>query len=304
MKLSGKDLNAVFIVGCGDIGRRVARQWQDAVESIPISGLVRSEQSANELTEQSIQPVLVDLDEPAVAGFTIPDHSLIYYFAPPPKSGITDPRMAHFLAGLSNNLPLKFIYLSTSGVYGNQQGQLIDEATTPNPVEPRAKRRYAAETVVRDWGEKNNVPVVILRVGGIYGPGRLPLKRIIDRVPMVHEHLAPATNRIHAEDLAQACVAAAEYGQAGAIYNISDGCETNMTDYFNQIADFFDLPRPPTLGWDEAENQLSAGMLSYLRESRRLDNRRMLKELKVQLHYPDLKYGLESCRNELENYSA
>lgn len=303
MKQIGKDLNGVFIVGCGDIGCRVAQQWLEKHPLANITGLVRTEQSVATLRKWAIEPLQVDLDdESSLADIHIPPCSLVFYFAPPVKSGVTDLRMAHFLAVIDKQQDKlagsKLVYLSTSGVYGHQQGQLIDEATPVNPVAPRAKRRYSAESMLRAWGEKTGIPVVTLRVGGIYGPGRLPLKRLRDRVPIIHEHLAPATNRIHADDLAQVCVAAAESGQAGAIYNVSDGCDSNMTDYFNQIADFFGLPRPPTLDWDEAEAQLSAGMLSYLRESRRLDNQRMLKELKVQLRYPSLKQGLESCRNE------
>ncbi len=303
MTAQGKDFNRVFIVGCGDIGRRVARLWQQT--SLPVTGLVRSNNSMQYLRQQNISPLLLDLDKSPIDHAPDPepglvlDQALVYYFAPPPKTGEEDTRMAHFLQLLdSRRPPARLVYLSTSGVYGDQAGRLIDEETPPRPVAPRARRRYFAEQAVRQWGEAQQVPVIILRTGGIYGPGRLPLKRIRDQIPIIHEHLAPATNRIHADDLAPACVAAAQKGRAGRIYNISDGAQNNMTEYFNAIADYFDLPRPPTIDWDEAEKQLSPGMLSYLRESRQLDNRRMREELGVQLQYPNLLEGLASCKVE------
>jgi len=140
---------------------------------------------------------------------------------------------------------------------------------------------------------------VILRVGGIYGPGRLPIKRIREQVPMVHEALAPRTNRIHADDLANICVAAALRGRADTIYNVSDGNESNMTEYFNTVADFLGLPRPPLIDMAAAHQTLSEGMLSYLGESRRMDTTRMREELGVALLYPDLGSGLNAtCQQD------
>ena len=301
-----KDFARVFILGCGDIGQRVARLWQQ--NGLAITGLVRSQASAEHLRRQNIEALVLDLDQsPADDSTAIQirlalQQALVYYFAPPPKTGEQDTRMLHFLQ-LTDTIqaPARIIYLSTSGVYGDQAGHLIDEDTPPQPVATRAKRRYFAEQAVRRWGKTQRVPVITLRTGGIYAPGRLPLKRIRAQIPIIHEQLAPATNRIHADDLARACVAAANKGRAGRIYNISDGTQSNMTEYFNTIADYFGLPRPPTIDWREAEKQLSPGMLSYLRESRRLDNRRMLKELGVQLQYPDLQRGLASCQPDADH---
>ncbi len=297
MTAQEKDFRQVFIIGCGDIGLRLAQQWRQ--QRLPVTGLVRSEMSGKRLQQQGISPLVLDLDKSLTPTTTrlVLNQALVYYFAPPPKSGEQDTRMTHFLQLIdTEHCPARLIYLSTSGVYGDQAGQLIDEHTPPRPVVPRAQRRYFAEQAIRRWGERYQIPVITLRTGGIYGPGRLPLKRIQAQTPIIHEHLAPATNRIHVDDLVQAGVAAARKGRPGKIYNISDGSRGNMTEYFNTIADYFDLPRPPTLDWAEAEKQLSPGMLSYLRESRQLDNRRMLEELGVQLRYPNLRAGLASCK--------
>jgi len=292
------DPASVVVVGCGDIGRRVAAGWH----GVPVTGLVSSTASAAQLQQAGIIPLQANLDDPTSLTDLPVAGALVYYFAPPPATGITDPRMGHFLAAIDHpaRLPSRIVYISTSGVYGDRGGEQVNEDTPPNPQVDRARRRYDAEQQLRRFGQQHGVAVVILRVGGIYGPGRLPIKRLQDRVPIIHEHLAPSTNRIHADDLAQICVAAAQRGRADTVYNVSDGTDSNMTAYFNTVADFLKLPRPPTIDWDEAERTLSAGMLSYLRESRRMDNRRMLDELGIDLQYPTLEAGLAAMAKESE----
>lgn len=293
-----KPFKHIVIVGCGDIGVRVAKIWKNHGKSIFAIG--RTEERLNALRQQHLHAVSADLDDPgSLAEFSgrLSQNSLIYYFAPPPAKGVEDTRMEHFLKSLhSSHLPEHIIYISTSGVYGDQQGQSITEETIANPQVDRAKRRYHAEQLLLEYGiEHSSIAMTILRVGGIYGPERLPLQRLKDKIPMLHEKLSPQTNRIHADDLAQICVAAATDKAAGEIYNVSDGTKSNMTEYFNTIADFCGLERPPLVGWEEAEKTISKGMLSYLRESRHMDNSKMLNDLDIELIYPTLKDGLKSC---------
>lgn len=293
-----KPFKHIVIVGCGDIGLHVAKIWKNQGKSV--FGVVRSEESLNALRQQHIHAIAADLDDIKTLSQLngqLSKQSLLYYFAPPPAKGIEDTRMANFLKSLDKDaLPTQLIYISTSGVYGDQQGQLIDEQTLANPQVDRAKRRYHAEQLLLEFGTNNiSVAITILRVGGIYGPGRLPLQRLKDQIPMLYENLAPQTNRIHADDLAQVCVAAATKKADGEIYNVSDGTNSNMTEYFNTIADFCNLPRPPLVDWDEAEKTISKGMLSYLKESRRMDNSKMINDLEITLKYPTLKDGLKSC---------
>lgn len=220
---------------------------------------------------------------------------MLYYFAPPPGEGETDTRMENLLAALDvAALPARVIYLGTTGVYGDCAGAWITEEQPPAPHTSRGRRRLAAETALRAWGGAVGVPVVILRVPGIYGPGRLPVERLHRGSPVVREEESPFTNRIHADDLARVCAAAAERGAAG-VYNVSDGHPTTMTDYFNRVADLLGLPRPPVVSMEEARRTFSPAMLSYLEESRRLDNRKMREELGVELLYPDLDHGLPAC---------
>ena len=111
-------------------------------------------------------------------------------------------------------------------------------------------------------------------------------------------HLCGYSNRIHADDLAAVCVAAAERGVG--IYNVSDGHPSTMTDYFNRVADYYELPRPKQINIDVARDTLSREILSYLTESRRLDNQRMLNELGVSLKYPTLEEGLTQTASTTE----
>lgn len=286
----------VFIAGCGDIGLRVARCWQQ--QGLTVIGIVRSDISVQQLQAQGVQALACDLGQPACCLPRLSNASLIYYFVPPPSSDRHDDHCRQFLDCLEQQeaKPSRIVAISTTGVYGDRGGELVTEEAIPNPQVDRARRRYDMECQLQAWCEQHGVDLIILRVGGIYGPGRLPLERIRKGIPILLEHLAPKTNRIHAEDLAEICVAAAKVEQHYRVYNVSDGTDSNMSEYFLTLADYFGLPRPPQVDWAEAERVMSAGMLSYLRESRRVSNARMLQELDIKLRYPDLKSGLESCK--------
>ncbi|MCW8874409.1 MAG: SDR family oxidoreductase, partial [Gammaproteobacteria bacterium] len=226
-------MNAVLILGCGDVGRRVARSCQAA--GAAVTGLVHSPRSAAQLRDLGIEALVADLDLPlpplASAG------TELYYFAPPPPSGDRDPRMSAVLAALERDgLPRRIVYISTSAVYGDCAGAWIDEDAPLRPDTTRGLRRLDAERQLQAWLERTGIPVVILRVPGIYGPGRLPLERLRKGLPLLREDQCPYTNRIHADDLAVICRAAMARGVPGTAYNVSDGHPSNMVDYFNRIA--------------------------------------------------------------------
>jgi nucleoside-diphosphate-sugar epimerase len=285
---------AVFIIGCGDIGRRVAALERAAGRRV--LALARSEAAALKLSQNGIEAVAGDLDRPDSLRGLPAAAAVLYYFAPPPPAGDGDPRLAALLAALpAGALPRRAVYISTSGVYGDCGGAWVNEDWPVNPRSDRAKRRAAAEACLAEWAGARGVDAVVLRVPGIYGPGRLPKERILRGVPVVREEESPWSNRIHADDLAQACFLAARRGRAGGVYNASDGRPSTMADYFHQVADCLRLPRPPAIAMEEARAVLGPGILSFLEESKRLDNGRMLEELGVVLRYPDLASGLPAC---------
>jgi nucleoside-diphosphate-sugar epimerase len=195
----------------------------------------------------------------------------------------------------ASRLPTRVVLISTTGVYGDCRGEWVTEDRPPNPQADRAKRRLAAETMLRRWSEKSGVPIVILRVPGIYGRGYLPEERLRAGEPVLREEESPFSNRIHADDLARTCFIAGHHDRPGILYNVSDGHPTTMTDFFYRVADLLGIPRPPAITLEQARRQLGEGMLSYLVESKRIDNRRLREELGVELMYPDLAAGLPSC---------
>jgi len=285
----------LLILGCGYLGRRVALRAQSA--GLSVTAATRRGSPDPDLSAAAIPQLAVDLDQPLpaleLAG------TAVLYLAPPPERGTSDPRAAAFCSAIGERQrPLKVVYLGTTGVYGDCAGARIDEEAPLRPATDRARRRQAAEETLRACCGGAGVPLVILRAAGIYGPGRLPLAALRAGQPVVRRDESPCSNRIHVDDLATICLAAVMRGRDGAIYNAADGDPGSMTDYFLAVAAAFGLPSPPQISMAEAAQRLSPALLSYLSESRHIDNRRVLGELGVTLRYPDLASGLAACRTE------
>ncbi len=289
---------SLLIVGYGDIGQRVAAL--SLATGGDVRALVRSNQKAATLVAAGIHPLLGDLDDPATPVLDLhPAGTTILYTVPPPGGGEYDTRLRVFLGSIEpGSEPAQIVYLSTTGVYGDQQGALVNEETPTKATTSRARRRLDAENLLLAWGRNRGVKTVILRVAGIYGANRLPLNRLSEGAPVLRSEESPFSNRIHADDLARLCLAAADKGENGEIINICDGETSTMTDYFNAVADAFALPRPPQVTLAQAKACMSPLLLSYFSESRRLDNRRMRDRLGVNLLYPDLTSGLAACKKE------
>ncbi len=292
--MQDKPYKTVLIVGCGYIGRRVARLL--AASQYQVTGCVRSTESAIALKAFGVNALSINLDQTGQPGNWATGYESVLYFAPPPATGRQDTRMRNFLRVLGKgDAPRRVVYISTSAVYGDCRGAWITETQAPNPTTERGFRRLDAERQLTAWCQTHKTQWIILRVPGIYGPGKLPLARLRKGTPVLREQEAPYTNRIHADDLATICMAATSSAMCNTVYNVSDGHPGNMTDYFFRVADAAGLPRPPTVTRTQAELVLSAGMISFLNDSRRLCNDKMLEELDVQLQYPDLTTGLADC---------
>jgi dTDP-4-dehydrorhamnose reductase len=292
-------VQSIFFAGFGDIARRISQQPE--VVGLPMAAITRSEEKFASLKAQGIEALLDSFDDPDNLGPLPLAGRTVFYTAPPPGGGFVDTRIAVFCSCINaQNLPAKVIYISTSGVYGDCGGELVDEKKSINPQTARARRRADAEAQLQRMAQTFAVPLVILRVTGIYGPTRLPLQRLQQGHPVLRPEESNITNRIHAEDLARVCVAAAIKGEGGDIFNVSDGEHGTMTDYFNAVADCFGLPHPEQISRIEASQVMNPLMLSYVDESRRMDNRLMLKKLGINLLYPNLSAGLSACKKELE----
>lgn len=281
----------VFIAGCGYIGERIAKSYVESGANITC--MVRSSEHAERLKADGFNTILSTLDDPtALQEFSLTDH-ILFYLVPPPGGGIADSRARNFVSRISKSgKPAKIVYMSATSVYAEADGNVVTEETPTVPYTAMGKRRLDAEAAFLEYGSACDVPVVILRVSGIYGPGRLPLMQISQGQPLLNEDESGPSNRIHAEDLAAISVAAAEKIEGVGIFNVSDGNPSSMTSYFNACADAIGLPRQPQVTLEEARRIMSPLMFSYVNQSRIISNQRMLDHLKVVLRYPTLSEGL------------
>lgn len=290
-------MSSTVIIGCGDIGRRIGRCL--LAEGRSVLAVARSRENLSRLEAEGFDVLAADFDQPESLPAVPLHNAQVYYAMPPQGGGKSDYRMMNFCRLLSaDNCPRKLIYLGTSGVYGDCGGAIVTENTPINPQTARAQRRASAEQQLRSAAELLEFELVILRVTGIYGPGRLPVARILQGHPVLRPEDAPFTNRIHAFDLVRICLAAMKKGVHGDIFNVSDGQESTMSEYFTAVADFCQLPRPAQISLAEAEERMNPLMLSYLKESRRMDNRKMREKLGVELLCPSLAAGLEFCGDD------
>lgn len=273
-----------WIVGCGDVGRRILRMTRGRDGAF--HALVRRRSSVEACVKLKAVAVAADLDRAdcmtykSVAGRVI-------WLAPPPREGVRDPRIRRFL-DLAGGRIERLVLIGTTGVYGDHAGRWIDEQTPPAPRTERAKRRLDAERAVAAWSARGGGTYLILRVPGIYAEDRLPVERLREGLPVAREEESPYTNRIHADDLAAICVAALECRASNLVLNATDGHPTRMTTYFNKVADALGIARPPQAPLEEVRAAATPGMLSYLNESRRIDNRLLMRTLGVSLRYPSL----------------
>ena len=282
-----------FVVGCGYVGSELTKTIQQ--ESPNITALVKTESSAQTLQAAGINTKCVDLDVAIQLDEQDFQQACTFYLLPPPAYGKQDERLRKFLDALGSRVkPSKFILLSTSGVYGDCAGAWVDETSAPNPQSDRGHRRLHAEQQATLWCEQHRVPLIILRVPGIYGPERLPLMRLESREPVLRENESPWSNRIHRDDLVACLIASAQAETPDGIYNVSDGNPSTMTHWFKAVARLAKIALPPEISLQEAESSLSAGMLSYLRESKRLNVEKMQRVLQVNPQYKNIEDGISA----------
>lgn len=264
-----------IVVGPGYTGGRVAERLPDVIV------LGRSIAGDRHLDLDSDETLLIDL--PA-------DYSVIYP-VPPDSDQPGDSRLRRFL-NLLPHRPARIVYLSTTGVYGDCDGAIIDESTEPNPESGQAERRLAAEVLLQDWCTAADSDPVILRVPGIYGPGRLGTDRIREAIPVLAEEDANPGNRIHVDDLASCCIAALSTDVPAGIYNVGDGDTCTTTGFMNEVARQAGLPPPPTVTREEAEKTFSPMRLAFLRESRIVDVTKMRSTLGLHPKYTNPADGI------------
>lgn len=288
------------VLGCGDIGRRIIEQLllsspnqQRALNESSILACTRSAQTRQKNALLGVQSMQLDVDTVDTLPSVIQGSDL-YYLIPPPKHGSVDTRSRSVIARLSKQglKPRKIVLISTTGVYGDCGGEWVTEKSATHPQTERGQRRLDSERQWLAWCGQHGVDINVLRVPGIYAFSRIPRQRLESKTPVVRAQESGYSNRIHADDLAMVAISAMYESVAGEVFNVTDGSPGKISEYLQAACVVLGMPPLAEISMRAAQMQLSAGMLSYLSESRKISNEKMLSILKVTLTYPDFKVGL------------
>jgi len=285
----------LLIVGCGDIGLRVVRLLRSRWCVLAVT---HTPQRCATLRAAGARPLVADLDDAATLARLARLADAVLHLAPPAAHGKHDRRTAALLAALARGATRRLVYASTSGVYGDCGGAWVCETRALNPATDRARRRADAEQRVRAYARACRVRTTILRVPGIYAfdrEGGDPRERVRRGAPALVEPDDVVTNHVHADDLARACVAALLRGPTMRAIHVTDDDALKLGDYLDRVADLCGLPRVPRLTRTEALQRLTPQQMSFLGESRRLDNTRMKRELGLRLRYPSIDAALRQA---------
>lgn len=283
----------VLIVGCGDVGLRVAVQMRNRVRLLALTS--QSERTV-ELRAKGLVPLWGNLDDSASLRRLAGIATRVVHLAPPRSEGWSDLRTQALVRALRlRQKPISVVYGSTSGVYGDCGGAWVAETRSVHADTPRAQRRVHAEAQMRFLGLAAGVRVNILRIPGIYAADReggTPRARLLKGTPVLQAPDDVYTNHIHADDLARACCRALWHGARQRVYNVNDDSDLKMGDYFDLAADLYGLARPPRIAREGASEHLPLMLLSFMNESRRMVNTRMKQELRLALLHPTVVSGL------------
>ena len=284
----------VLIVGCGDVGLRVAGLLK---ASSRLMALTSSSQRVETLQRSGITPMLGDLDKPQTLRRLAGVATHVVHMAPPPLEGHTDPRTRALVLALRlRSLPSSMVYGSTTGVYGDCEGQWIDETRRLQPQTARAQRRVNAQDWVNFLGKSGYPRTQVLRIPGIYAmdrEGGTPRERLLRGTPVLQAHEDVYTNHIHADDLARATVLALWRGRPLRAMNVCDNTDMKMGDYMDSVAKMWNLQAPARISREQAQLQLSPMVMSFLNESRRIRSLRLAQELGLRLLHPTVMDGLK-----------
>lgn len=278
----------LLIVGCGDVGLRIVARVCGRFRVIAVNSTTARSEA---IRARGALPLTADLDRRATLRRLRAFGTRVVHLAPPPRSGLDDPRSRHLLAAL-RCVPRRFVYVSTTGVYGDQHGRQVDETTPLAPRNDRAIRRADAERACRAAG------ACVLRAPGIYAHERLPLERLRAGVPALVAQDDVYTNHIHADDLARLVIAALWRGRRSRVINAVDDSDMKMGDYLDLVADRMQLARPPRLPRAQLREVVSPVLYSFMSESRRIVARRRAKELRIRLQWPTVGAALDDLRSK------
>jgi nucleoside-diphosphate-sugar epimerase len=300
-----KRLLRLLLVGPGDIALRALPRLAAGYQ---VLALARTAERAAQLAHLGVEARVADLDSPASLDAALEPADCVLHCAPPATAGTIDARTRNLLAALTAKngkfvarktpgmVTRRVVYVSTSGVYGDCEGALVDESRPLNPATDRARRRCDAEAALAQWCADHQAALITLRAPGIYAADRLPLERLRRGTPVLRREDDVYTNHIHADDLAGICVRALDDDAPAGACNACDDAPMLMGDWMDLVADQYGLPRPPRIARRYAAANIPAPSLSFMGESRRLDNTRLKRELGYRLRHASVREGLRAAR--------
>lgn len=283
----------LFIFGVGYSTRVVARRliahgWQ-------VAGTTRKADKRDALLAEGIEAHLFDRGTPLAAG-ALAGATHVLSSVPPDASG--DPVLDEHGADIAALMPdLRWAgYLSTTGVYGDRQGGWVDEETPVAPDVGRSERRVEAEVAWLDLWRRSGVPVHIFRLAGIYGPGRSAVDNV--RAGRARRIIKPGQVfcRIHVDDIAQVVEASMAKPAGGTLYNVADDEPTPPEVPIEEAARLLGVDPPSAVPFEDAD--LSPMAATFYRDSRRVRNDRIKRDLGVTLRYPTYREGLAAVARE------
>lgn len=278
MRTLGQDK---LIIGCGYLGRRVAALWREGGQRV----FAITRKHADEIRVSGIAPIVGDVMIPRSLGSLPKVGSVLYCVGLDRSSGASMREV--YVDGLRNVLnhlppPERFIYVSSTSVYGQTDGAEVDEQSPTEPEEESGKVVLEAEKLLR-----SRLPgAVILRFAGIYGPGRLLRRQAIEKGEPIQADPERWLNLIHADDGAAAVLATEQFAAAGATINVCDGQPVRRRDFFSRLAELLGAPGPHFLAPDPMQPP------PHDKANRRIGNRKLREELHVCLRYPSWREGL------------
>lgn len=284
----------VLIIGCGYLGRRAGGLWRDAGHAVSV--LTRSATRAAEWRQAGLTPYIGDVLLPDSLA-ALPAADVLLYAVGYDRSAGADKRqvyvdgLRHTLAAVGRRVG-RVIYISSSSVYGQTDGEWVDETSPTNPGTEGGEICLAAEEVLRSFSDQHARPHCILRLTGIYGPGRLLAKAETLRQGLALSGSPEAwLNLIHVADAARICVAAADHPQPEPLYLVTDDEPVTRGAYYSELARLVEAPPPR---FDSAQTPRHGQGLN-----KRCRNRLLKMSLGLKLDYPSIREGLPaSLRDE------
>ncbi len=258
-------------------------------EEFSWAGTVRSVDKGKALADQGITVHLFDGTAPsptAAADIGAATHLLVSVPPQPPA----DPVLVHHRADLDAAENLRWLgYFSSVGVYGDAGGAWIDESAQCRPVNPRSKDRLQAEEAWRAYARSRDLPIAVMRLAGIYGPGRSPIDKLRAGTARRVVKEGQVFNRIHVEDIGRIAARAA-VALLDGVFNLADDEPAPSQDLVEYAAGLIGAPAPPAVALDEAE--LSEMARSFYADNKRCSNAAIKQALDIELMYPTYREGL------------